>query len=98
MTRNEALLTQLAEEASEVAQAASKCNRFGVEHTWHTHVGTAERRLFQEYVEVVAVMEMCIDAGLVTPYSTEEYFAAIKAKREKVEKYLKVSMELGCVQ
>jgi hypothetical protein len=98
MTRLEALLLQVSEEATEVAQAASKCMRFGTEHTWHTQVGTAQSRLYQEFLELMALIEMCQDAGLIQACVDEIDRKAIDAKKERVEKYLLLSRELGCVK
>lgn len=98
MTRNEALLLQVAEEATEVAQAASKCLRFGTEHTWPTHKGTAQSRLYQEFLELVALIEMCEAAGLIQVPVDGSHREAVIAKKERVEKYLLISKDLGCVK
>lgn len=98
MTRNELLLLQVAEEASEVAQAASKCMRFGTTHTWHTVTGTAQQRLYQEFLELMALIEMCQDAGLIPICDDEPDREILEAKKVKVEKYISLSIELGCVK
>lgn len=98
MTRNEALLLQVSEEASEVAQGASKCMRFGTEHMWPTRKGTAAARLYQEFLELRALVEMCQDAGMIQPCNLIMDRCTLEAKKERVEKYLAISVELGCVK
>lgn len=98
MTRNEALLLQVAEEAAEVSQGASKCIRFGIHHTWHTQKGESRERLYQEFLELRALMEMCQAAGLIQASDPVADRAAIEAKKERVEHFLTVSRELGTIQ
>jgi len=105
MNRNEALLLQVAEEAAEVAQAASKCIRFGPTHTWPTRKGQAGDRLYQEFLECVALIEMCQDEGIIPRVIGAariiigaEYREIIDAKKTRVEHFLTISQELGTVQ
>lgn len=98
MNRHEALLLQIAEEASEVAKAASKCIRFGTDHTWSTEKGTATSRLYQEFLELMALVEMCQDAGLIQDCVNDMDRASIEAKKFRVEEFLILSRELGTVQ
>ena len=98
MTRDEALLVQLAEEASEVAQAASKVLRFVRDHTWHTHEGTAGERVVLELIDLLVLVELCQEAKLLPIFSDEKNMTLLKAKKERVEKYLKLSIEMGMVQ
>jgi len=96
MTRSEALLVQLMEEASEVAQGASKCLRFGTNHTWPALEKTAEYRLTQELIELLAMIEMCQGEGIISPWPHDTR-QRMDAKRAKVEKYMAMSVELGKV-
>jgi hypothetical protein len=98
MTRHEALLLQVGEEAAEVTQAASKCLRFGVTHTWHTHEGQARERLYKEFLECMALVEMCQDEGLIPGCNDIQDRKTIEDKKERVEKYLLISQQLGTVQ
>lgn len=98
MNRSEALLLQVAEEAAEVSQAASKCIRFGPTHTWHTQKGEARERLYQEFLECMALIEMCQAEGILPDCIDLKDRAAIEAKKERVEHFLTVSEELGTVQ
>jgi NTP pyrophosphatase (non-canonical NTP hydrolase) len=98
MNRSESLLLQVAEEATEVAQAASKCIRFGPTHTWPTREGQARERLYQEFLECVALVEMCQAEGLLPQPTYMKDRTAIDAKKMRVEHYLTISKELGTVQ
>jgi NTP pyrophosphatase (non-canonical NTP hydrolase) len=98
MNRSEALLLQVAEEACEVAQAASKCIRFGPTHTWPTRKGEARERLYQEFLECVALIEMCQAEGILPDCTDGKDRAAIEAKKQRVESFITVSEELGTIQ
>jgi NTP pyrophosphatase (non-canonical NTP hydrolase) len=86
MNRTENLLTTLAEECGEVVQVASKGCRFGL-----TEIGPGKnenniRTLERELADVVAVAEML---GLQIRDEDKA------AKREKVEKFLEYSRQVG---
>ena len=98
MNRSESLLLQVAEEATEVAQAASKCIRFGPTHTWPTREGQARERLYQEFLECMALIEMCQDEGILPDCIDAKDRAAIEAKKARVESFMEVSRELGTIQ
>lgn len=94
MTRQEMLLVQLMEEAAEVVQGVSKCLRFGTAHEWPAHERSAEYRLSQELIDLLALVEMCQAEGILSPWPDE--LSSFKvAKKLKVEKYLLLSAELG---
>jgi len=94
MTRREMLLVQLMEEAAEVAQAASKCLRFGTNHTWPAHEGTAEFRLTSEVWDLLTLVNLCQLEGTIAPHPVDLPLI-MQMKKEKVEKYLLLSAELG---
>lgn len=91
MKRHEHLLIILAEECAEVQQAATKALRFGL-HEQRDLPTSNYDRLRAELNDIWAVVEMVEHACDV---SLEKQYDAIKAKQEKVEKYLKYSYELG---
>jgi hypothetical protein len=96
MIRQEMLLVQLMEEAAEVVQGISKCLRFGTNHEWPAGERTAEYRLIQELIDLMALVEMCQEEGMVGPWPTE-LRSFIECKKQKVEKYMAMSIELGKV-
>lgn len=98
MTQNEMILTILAEEASEVAQAASKVLRFGPHHTWPTvDAGstTAADRLIKELADLAALVEMAQAAGLLTKITDATFHKYISEKKDRVAKYMAISQSLG---
>lgn len=96
MTRQEILLVQLMEEAAEVVQGVSKCLRFGTNHEWPALEKTAEFRLIQELLELLTMIEMCQQENVLSPWPHDTR-QRMDAKREKVEKYIAMSIELGKV-
>lgn len=93
MTRQELLLVRGMEECAELTQRLSKALNFGIEETQVPSVGkvygTNRARIFDEYTDLVAVMAMAgFPYAAITP-------AAISAKFDKVEKYLRYSKECG---
>ena len=100
MDRREMLLIQLMEEAGEVVQASSKVLRFGTNHTWPVDgeklAKTAESRLTQELIDLLALVELCQFEGFLSPWPLD-IRERIDAKKLKVAKYMELSIELGKV-
>lgn len=90
MNRIEHLLTILMEEACELAVNTSKANRFGILEQRDLPTSNLER-MEAEYNDLFAVVEMIADEGHAMRLSADK----IKAKKEKVEKYLIYSAERG---
>jgi len=93
MTRQEQLLVILMEECAEVTQRASKALRFGLTDPTGTEPNqpyTNKDRLLMEVNDLYAVIEMVFD-------SEGRFYSPmlIQDKKEKVEKYLKLSEKLG---
>jgi len=91
MNRGEHLLTILTEECAEVIQAATKASRFGMHEQRDLPTSNYER-LKAELNDIYAMVEMIqheFDIDL------EPDQAAIKAKQNKVEKYLEYCKDLG---
>lgn len=96
MNRFEHLMTILGEEGAEVAQRASKCNRFGVEDVEPGQDLANAIRLEGEVIDLIALVQMIQKdrPGMfknVHPMESER----TQAKIDKVEKYLLLSAELG---
>jgi len=96
MTRDEHLLSCLAEECAEVAQRISKQLRFG---SFEQQAGQALNnieRTTEELFDLTAVATICERAGLVLGVMPNE--AAIQRKMAKIEKYFAISREQGTLQ
>jgi len=98
MNRGEYLLVMLGEEASELAQRAAKCLRFGMEDVQKpdgkTYASNHDR-LIAEYLDVMEVMEELITLGTVrrpSPVAVDEHLARKKAR---IAEYSKLSIEFG---
>ena len=87
MTRTERiehLLACLIEECSEIQQAATKALRFGVDDKFEDYP-TPRQQLNAEANDLLAVIEMLSDEGILTEAGNAH---SIKAKKEKVLKYM----------
>jgi hypothetical protein len=92
MNRTEHLLTIVVEECAELAKNATKALRFGLtDHEPGPHESNAER-IVQEFHDLHAVIEMLMDEGAIP--KRYDGIAMIR-KREKVEKFLRYSVECG---
>lgn len=69
----------LQEEAAEVIQAASKAMRFGLDN-WYKDGGTQQENLTQEIGDLLALVDILIDQGVVSAHDLDN------AKLRKVEK------------
>lgn len=94
MNRNEHLLTILAEEGVEVAQRCTKALRFGINETQPGQDQNNAERLRGEFIDLLTIYRMCVDAGLVEPV-TEADEPAMEEKRQKVERFLDYSRTMG---
>ena len=96
MDRFQYLLTKLAEECTEVAQMALKCQQFGLEDVKPEQAVpyTNAERLHSELNDLMASIEMLNGKGL--GYEVDEY--AVCVKKKKVNKYIQMSADLGFVK
>jgi len=92
MTRTELLLTVLSEECTEVGQRACKAIRFGLNEVQEGQEKTNAERLIYEFNDLLAVMYQLKDDGLIDRIVDPEM---IRLKREKMDKWIKYSNELG---
>lgn len=93
MTRTEHLLTCLSEECAEVAQRASKAMRFGIHDKQDGQALTNSERIVQELNDLIAVVDMLVEEQALP----ELYMSLpeIRAKKARVEKFLKYSKQQG---
>jgi hypothetical protein len=94
MTRHEQLLTILSEECIETAQRVSKAIRFGLTEVQEGQPLSNAQRIVYEFNDIVAMMDMLHDEGLVEDIIDQ---VAIAKKKAKVEKYMEYSLKLGTV-
>ncbi len=88
MNEREYLLTCLAEEAAEVAQAASKVIRFGPDER-NNKPRTAAEHLAYEISEMIEVAKMLVERGIIPP------FLDCPEKRTRVLHFMDYSRERG---
>jgi len=98
MTKQEYLIQCLSEEASEVAQAASKCLRFGLDNEWPGYNGTALDRMLEEVYDFLAVFEMIEKeiSGADVPY--DRAIKMMCAKKNKVASMMEYSRARGVLK
>lgn len=92
MTRTQMLLTIVAEECNETAQRASKAIRFGLDEVQEGQDLTNAERLCYEFNDILAVIDMLRNEGLLNKTIDPE---AINLKKAKVEKWLQHSISQG---
>jgi len=91
MNREEYLLDCLSEECAELSQVASKSMRFGLENI----VPKSEEKkhnsddLITEYLQIVAVVEMLQEMGVLPSIDYRKAANIKKKKKEKVEFFMK---------
>lgn len=90
----EHLFTIMAEECTEVAHVISKILRFGLEETGPGHDQTNRERLEDEIADILGMISMLKAEKLINDIP----LAKIKAKGERVKKYLEYSKEKGTLE
>ena len=93
MNRSEYLLTCLSEECAEVAQRVAKAQRFGLSEVQKGHDVNNAYRILDEYSDLVSVMAILIEDGILPEVVVTQF--TIDAKRKKIEKYLEISRQQG---
>ena len=94
MKRLNYLLTKLAEEASEVSQAALKCSLFGLDDHHPERTTTNVQELEQEMVDILAVFAIIQqEFGILSSLSEEEARTAAKRKFDKLDHYYHYILE-----
>jgi hypothetical protein len=91
----EYVLWLVAEECAEVAQRCSKAARFGPDEVMAGQSLDNVQRLSEEVWDLLAVLDIAGDLGLVRLGSEQEKLDRLQAKRMKVARYMGYSLELG---
>ena len=89
------LLTILQEELAETTQRASKIIRFGQDDVQKDHTETNAERLVYEFNDVLAIMELLQQEGVIELIQDR---TAIEKKKLKIKKYMKYSQQLGVLE
>lgn len=96
MTREEHLLTILSEECSEIIKESSKALRFGLDDiNPHSKSNLTNReKLINEFNDLFSVVQMLVEDKILDDKNLLS-IDALKAKKEKVEKFLIYSKGVG---
>lgn len=95
MNKQQYYLTKLAEEASELAQIAVKTSHFGVDSYHPVTLQTNKEALIAEIVDVLATIKVLQELIAGIEPSPEELQELLEIKWEKMERYRKLSVQLG---
>jgi hypothetical protein len=99
MNRSEYLLVQAASECNEVAHRITKALHFGLDECQPGQEESNAQRIISEFIDLVAVMDMLDEAGLLSVPSREEAEPAVAAKKAKVEHFIAFAQnECGTVK
>jgi NTP pyrophosphatase (non-canonical NTP hydrolase) len=96
MNRIETLFCVLAEECAEVAQRASKAQRFGADQRQAGQAFTNAERVNYELQDIYAMVEM-IRADIGSPWFGARNDEAIASKKRKVESYMAQNRDLDAL-
>jgi hypothetical protein len=97
MTVTQALFGQAAEESSEVAIEASKCQRFGPCHEYQGQAYNPGLKLVQEFADLTALVTMLQEMGYLPIVPPEEFKEMVNAKMDKVTSFMAYSCQQGQV-
>ncbi len=93
MNKTEHLLTCLAEECAEIQQAVTKSLRFGLDDGYPCKTKTTNAEdIAKECIDVIAIIEMLEDEGIIKKIGTIQ---AIEQKKVKVKHYMEYAKERG---
>lgn len=100
MTKKEYLLNKIMEEAAEVIVIAAKYKAFGPESfsPFDETKTTNKTNLGKELVDLMAVIQMAGQEGLMHDLSPKDWERQTSEKIEKVEKYMECSRECGILE
>lgn len=97
MNRSEHLLTCLSEECAETAQRVSKALRFGLDEVQSGQDLTNRARIAEEYRDLVAVMNILCEEGIMHPFELAVSQAQVDTKRAKIERFMEISRREDCL-
>jgi NTP pyrophosphatase (non-canonical NTP hydrolase) len=92
MNKQEYLLVKTAEEAAEIAHACHKSLTFGLNSFQNEGDSTNKEQLEKELTDLLAMIKMLQDAGIIGIVGRKE---GIVAKEQKVLRYMEMSRHLG---
>jgi len=95
MTRLEALLIRLSEEAVEVAQRVDKALLFGLKEIQPGQPYTNHERILFEIADFKAIFRMLYETGAFDILTNDIESHLISEKKKKVEKFLDYQRQLG---
>ena len=98
MNVSEHLLVLLGEECDEIAIQASKALRFGMGDHEPGKIATNETRILQELSDLMAVVEMLQERGVIRRYDEGEQRGQIIAKKARIEHFMNYAREKGTLQ
>lgn len=100
MTKKEYLLNKIMEEAAEVIVIAAKYKSFGPDSfsPFDETKTTNKTNLGRELVDLMAVVQMAGQAGLMHDLTPSEWERQSNEKIEKVEKYMQSSRDCGILE
>lgn len=95
MKKNQFLLLKLMEECAEVIQRAAKQIQFGKDEVQKDREESNQQRLKGELLDLVSVAILLINDGEIPQWSHGELVDAALVKTAKMQRYLKLSADLG---
>ena len=98
LTEEQYLLICLQEECNEVAHRISKALRFGLDEVQEGQDLSNRERIQEELYDFSAVVEQLTNMGTFNIISEEELDEKTMAKIAKLEKYMRLSRELGLLE
>lgn len=93
MNKSEYLLTKLAEECSEIIQAVSKIQTFGLKDVWPGRGVSNQENLIMEMNDFIAVVEMLNEVGIIPNGWIRSVLVDVKIK--KVKHWMRYSRKVG---
>lgn len=93
MNKSEHLLACLAEECAEVGQAVGKALRFGLNDKAPSHVLTNAEYIANELGDVVALVEMLQELGLIPALDGMH----MECKKERVKHFMEYAEQRGAL-
>ena len=97
MTKGDNLLACLAEECFELGKEVTKALRFGLYDKWKENP-IPHDSIPHEFYDIMGVIEMLYDAGILERPTDEKIQELIKRKKERVEYFMEYSKKLNRVE
>jgi hypothetical protein len=97
MTRQEHLFLKLMEECAEVQHRVSKLLQFGSDEIQEGQSSNNSQRLRAELDDLFSTTRLLEEDGLIIKRSVVESDKHLEYKRERINKYLKISQSRGKV-